>query len=270
MRSGEFNCRNLQFRCKKETSSVMNQSGESIDLYKSEENSCNYLDGEISASIFANPYSPPDWPLYTQLIQKGFRRSGEMIYRPDCTSCRQCISVRLKVSDFSANRRFRRTWNNNHDIKTEATKPQFTDEYFALYRHYLSIQHAGGDMENPTEKDFSSFLITDWTDTVFLESRLDGRLLSVAVTDIVLDGLSSVYTFYEPEERKRSLGNFSILCQIELCRQLNIPYLYLGYWISGCQKMAYKNDFSPLEYFYNNQWLDKPTFEQLTSAKTTV
>lgn len=246
----------------------MNKPGESIDLYRSEENNCNYLEGEISASLFANPYSAPDWTLYKLLIQKGFRRSGEMIYRPNCTNCRQCISVRLKVGEFSANRRFRRTRNTNHDIETNAAKPQFTDEYFALYRRYLSVQHAGGDMDNPTEQDFRNFLITDWSDTVFLESRLDGRLLSVAVTDIMLDGLSSVYTFYEPEERKRSLGNFSILCQIELCRKRDIPHLYLGYWISGCQKMAYKNEFGPLEYFYENQWLDKPTFEQSIGANT--
>lgn len=244
----------------------MTRSSESIDLYKSEENSCNYLEGEISASIFANPYTPPDWALYTHLIQKGFRRSGEMIYRPDCAACRQCISVRLKVSDFTPNRRFRRTKNQNQDIVTTAAKPQFTDDYFDLYQRYLSAQHAGGDMDNPSDEDFRNFLITTWSDTVFLESRLNGQLLSVAVTDVVLDGLSSVYTFYEPEERKRSLGNFSILSQIDLCLQLNVQYLYLGYWISGCQKMAYKHDFTPLEYFYDNQWLDKTSFTKLTDT----
>lgn len=247
----------------------MTHSGKSIVLYKSEENSCNYLKGEISASIFANPYETPNWSVYTQLIQKGFRRSGEMVYRPDCASCRQCISVRLKVDDFSPSRRFRRTKKHNQDIETVTAKPQFTAEYFALYQRYLAAQHAGGDMDNPSETDFSNFLITEWSETVFLESRLDGRLLSVAVTDVVLDGLSSVYTFYDPEERKRSLGNFSILSQIALCQRLNGQYLYLGYWVSGCQKMAYKNDFAPLEYFYDDQWLDKTNFTNIVGATAT-
>ena len=249
----------------------MNQPGESIDLYKSEENNCNYLEDEKAASIFANPYaSPPDWALYTHLIQKGFRRSGEMIYRPDCANCDKCVSVRLKVNDFVPKRRFRRTWNSNQDISTTPVRPLFTDENFALYKTYLSVQHAGGEMDNPTEKDFSNFLINDWSDTVFLESRLNKRLVSVAVTDIVLDGLSAVYTFYSPEERKRSLGNLSILCQIELCRKLDLPYLYLGYWISGCKKMEYKNEFGPLEYFYDNRWLDKSAFELSLEHPTLV
>ncbi len=239
----------------------MNRLTEGIDLYKSEENNCSYLEGEQSASIYANPYSTPDWGLYTHLIQKGFRRSGEMVYRPDCSNCRKCVSVRLKVGDFTANRRYRRIWIKNHDIETKPSKPQFTEEYYGLYKRYLAIAHAGGDMDNPSEEDFGNFLVTDWSDTVYLESRLEGHLVTVAVTDIVTSGLSSVYTFYEPAEHKRSLGTFSILSQIELCRQLDLPYLYLGYWISGCRKMEYKNEFGPLEYFYGEQWLDKAAFK---------
>ena len=229
----------------------MNHESDKLSLYKSGDSECGYLPGLSASSLFANPYDPPDPALYDHLIRFGFRRSGNLVYRPDCTACRRCISVRLRVCDFAPNRRFRRILKKNLSLQTFIAEADFNNDYFALYRLYLSTQHRGGSMDNPTPEDFKRFLLTRWSETLFLEIRgQNNKLLAVAVTDVVEDGLSSVYTFYDPAEKARSPGQFSILQQIELTRQKALPYLYLGYWIADCRKMTYKADYQPLEYFY--------------------
>lgn len=236
----------------------MTEKQHPVRFFKSVDTPCNYLPGETASSVYANPDEPLDANLYELLIHHGFRRSGELIYRPDCSDCDQCIPVRLKVDAFTPSRRHKRALARNQDISLTVAKPRLTDEYFALYSQYLSAQHPEGGMDNPSEEAFEDFLVTDQLESRFVELRRpDESLFAVAVTDVVSDGLSCVYTFYDPAEFKRSPGVYAILQQIELTRAAGLPYLYLGYWIRDCRKMAYKNEYQPLEYFAGETgWLD--------------
>lgn len=134
----------------------------------------------------------------------------------------------------------------------------FNDEYFDLYQRYLAARHPDGGMDTPEPQNFISFLITDWATTVFYEFRKKDRLLAIAVVDELTDGLSAVYTFFDPNESHRSLGRFAVLVEIELARDQGLNWLYLGYWIADCRKMQYKNEYQPLEYFYQEKWHEKP------------
>ena len=234
-----------------------------VSLYKSECSPCSYIHGLQASSLYANPYDPPDKVLYNHLIRFGFRRSGDLVYRPDCGSCRRCVPVRLKVCDFNPGRRFKRILRSNQDISIKSVRPVLTDEYYRLYQRYLLSRHAGGSMESSSEQDFSNFLVSHWLDSRFIELRCEDTLMAVAVSDILQDGLSAVYTFFDPEHSNRSPGNLAILVQTELAREQALPYLYLGYWIRDCNKMSYKSDFQPLEYFAEDRWMDKEEFEEL-------
>lgn len=192
---------------------------------------------------------------YDLLIQKGFRRSGHHIYRPHCDACRKCISVRIIIEEFTPKRAQKRAEKNNSDLTTHLSDSRYTEEYFLLYKKYLNNRHPDSGMDKPTKVDFERFLVTDWCDSIFCELRLDGELLCVAVTDVTSTGLSAVYTFFDPDYPKRSLGTAAIMKQIELTRQMNLPYLYLGYWISGSQKMMYKATFNPQEHYIGDHWV---------------
>lgn len=236
----------------------MNEEQRPVRFFKSVDTPCNYLPDNSASSVYANPDEPLDGNLYELLIHHGFRRSGELIYRPDCSECDQCIPVRLRVDEFVAARRHKRTLARNNDVQLSVARPHLCDAYFELYCRYLNAQHPEGGMDNPSREAFEDFLVTDKLESRFIELRRpDQSLLAVAVTDVISDGLSCVYTFYDPEESKRSLGVLAILRQIELTRAAGLPYLYLGYWIRDCRKMAYKAEYQPLEYFTGDAgWLD--------------
>ncbi|MDO6462274.1 arginyltransferase [Granulosicoccaceae sp. 1_MG-2023] len=236
----------------------MTQHERPLRFFKSVDTPCSYLPGRQASSVYANPDEPLDADLYDLLLHQGFRRSGELIYRPDCKDCDACIPVRLRIADFTPARRHKRTLARNADISLSVARPQLTEEYFTLYSRYLQAQHPGGGMDEHDEQAFRDFLVTDSLESRFVELRDAGQqLLAVAVTDVVSDGLSCVYTFYDPAQNKRSPGVLAILQQIELARAAGLPYLYLGYWISDCRKMAYKKDYQPLEYFTGEPgWLD--------------
>ena len=133
-------------------------------------------------------------------------------------------------------------------------KARYSDEYFELYRDYLNARHADGEMADPEPDDFKQFLFSDWSNTHFLEVRKDERLLAVAVTDVTPSGLSAVYTYFDPAESRRSLGNFCILQQIQQTRDMQLAHLYMGYWIKDCQKMSYKTNYQPMELLINDLW----------------
>ena len=133
---------------------------------------------------------------------------------------------------------------------------KFIDEHYELYQRYINSRHKGGSMENPSKSDYHRFLICDWSDTKFIEFRQDKKLLAVAVTDLTNSGHSAVYTFFDPDQPQRSLGHYAILKQIEMTRTLDLPYLYLGYWIKDCDKMTYKSRYQPAEGFINDSWVD--------------
>ncbi len=245
----------------------MGHSSHKIRFYHSPESECGYFSTQYSRSLVVNPFDDPDANLYSSLVTKGFRRSGSMIYRADCAKCNCCIPVRLRASEFQMKRRFRRTLAKNSNIAIRVNEPILTDEYFNLYKRYVNILHTGGSMTDPCKDDFENFLVTqNWSNALFMEFRFEKELIAVAVTDIVSDGFSCVYTFYNPLERHRAPGQFAILRQIEMTCEYQLPYLYLGYWIEDSSKMSYKSDYQPLEYYFNEKWMNKNEFEQLASS----
>ena len=231
------------------------QHSSKIVLFQSPPEPCSYLDNHTARNVYADPFRPPTMPLYNGLIQKGFRRSGDYLYRPHCEQCEKCISARIIVDEFKPNRSQKRAANANRDLTFSREPAEFTDEYFELYCRYLSSRHKDAGMDNPAQTDFERFLISDWCDTEFCALRLDGQLLAVAVTDMVSTGLSSVYTYFDPDFPKRSLGTACIVKQVDFARGLGLEYVYLGYWIEACEKMSYKSCYKPQERYVNDNWV---------------
>ena len=227
-----------------------------LHFYASSPESCGYLPGRQSISAFANPYMDMDVETYDDLIQYGFRRSGAYLYRPHCPDCNECISIRVPVNEYRFSRGDRRTMRRNDDLRIQLMEGHYEEEHYELYRHYINSRHSGGSMENPSRSDYERFLICDWTESLFIEFRQGERLLAVAVTDVTRTGYSAVYTFFDPQEARRSLGHFAILKQIELSINNGLPYLYLGYLIKDCDKMNYKSRYKPTQGFINNSWID--------------
>ncbi len=225
-----------------------------IRLFATHPHSCSYLDNEEATTIFVDPKQRVDAELYSNLSEHGFRRSGSHLYRPHCSSCKACVPARVPASLFSRNRKHRKCWNRNNDLLVSSSRHQ-TDEHYQLYAKYIELRHQDGDMYPPTREQFDSFLTSEWGVTEFLEFRLDGELLAVAVCDRMKNGYSAVYTYFDPDHERRSLGVFAILWQIELCKQFEYGSLYLGYWIKQCQKMSYKTEYRPLELFTENRWI---------------
>lgn len=192
--------------------------------------------------------------VYSQLALRGFRRSGEYVYTPRCSQCKDCIPARIPVNDFKPNRSQKRCWNLNQDILVSQTEPKFKEEHFKLYRKYISHRHSGGGMDNPDPEQYLSFLTSSWSDTVFFEFRLQQTLLAVAVVDNMEQGLSAVYTFFDPDHSQRSLGVLAILWEIQEVKQRGLSWLFLGYWIKECKKMSYKGAYRPLEILRDGVW----------------
>lgn len=224
-----------------------------LQFYATPPQACAYLPEQESISLFADP-AATDQPLYDQLAQLGFRRSGSHVYRPACSLCHACRPARIPVADYEPRRRDRRCSERNSDLQLTPVKAKFSAETYALYCRYLQARHADGGMDKPTPEQFSDFLIGNWSTTWFLELRLEQQLLAVAVTDQLADGLSAVYTFFDPAQSARSLGRYSILQQIQATQDLGLAYLYLGYWIEASPKMAYKGEYRPLETFNGDTW----------------
>jgi len=164
------------------------------------------------------------------------------------------MPIRLPVHDFQPSRCQRRIWKKNQDLTIHIKDDLFCDEHYRLYERYLQYRHPGGGMDNTTPDKYRGFLRCSWMDTRFIEFRLKRKLLCIAVTDFLIDGLSAVYTCYEPGYEKRSLGTFAIMWQVEAAKRFNMPWLYLGYWIEASTKMNYKTRFKPYEVFRNGCW----------------
>lgn len=227
---------------------------EDLKLFQTSPHPCSYLD-EWATTVFIDPDATVDQALYSQLSRHGFRRSGRHLYRPHCESCRQCILSRIPVADFEFNRSQKRCLKRNGDVRVEVDEATDFSLDYPLYARYISERHRDGDMYPPSEEQYRSFLSAEWGVTRFGRFYQDERLIAVSVFDVLDDGLSAVYTFFDPREHQRSLGNFAILWQIEQTRKLGLDHLYLGYWIRDCQKMSYKIHFRPLQLFIDNRWL---------------
>lgn len=229
-----------------------------LSFYATPPHNCSYLPARESITLFADPRYPKTNRLYAALSERGFRRSGEHLYQPYCESCSACVPIRIPIEQFRPRRRHRRTCRQNEDLSLSYKPPRFEQEHYELYCRYLTARHAGGGMDDPSPDSYMNFLTASWADTLFLEMRQGDRLLAVAVSDQMPQALSAVYTFFDPDAARRSLGRYAILQQIELARSSGRRWLYLGYWIEGCRKMRYKTEYQPLEYFYVDDWWPQP------------
>ncbi|MCZ6828218.1 MAG: arginyltransferase [Gammaproteobacteria bacterium] len=234
----------------------MTSSLRDLKVYTTYPHSCSYLEGQEATTLFVDPRTPVDGRLYSQLSALGFRRSGSHLYRPHCSKCNACIPARVPVRRFQPRRSQRRTWNRNQDVQVEQLESIATDEYFELYRRYIEDRHRDGDMYPPLRDQYESFLSDVWGVTEYYRLELLGQLAAVAVVDRLEDGLSAVYTFFEPQLHRRSLGTYSVLWQLRRAARNGLDYLYLGYWIKQCQKMSYKIQYRPLELYINGRWVD--------------
>ena len=226
-----------------------------VQFFLTPKHPCSYLNRNNAQTLFFDPRQIITTSMYQALTDQGFRRSGSHLYRPHCGACQACIPTRVPVNRFKPNRRQRRAVNRNEDLHVRIEEATFSRRHYHLYERYISLRHADGDMYPASEDQYRSFLLSPWSNSVFVSIYEGERLLSVAVTDKQPQGLSAIYTFFEPAEARRSLGTLSILKQIELCREWNLPYLYLGYWIKDCEKMSYKTQYRPTELFVNNKWV---------------
>tara|TARA_B100000029_G_scaffold504356_1_gene583056 strand:+ start:405 stop:1118 length:714 start_codon:yes stop_codon:yes gene_type:complete len=231
-----------------------------LKFFKTPKHDCSYLPGEQAVTLFADPLATIDTSTYTSLSAAGFRRSGSHIYRPFCESCNACVPVRVPVKTFVQRRKHKRVIKRNQDIEIHKTPPKLRNEYFELYERYINERHADGDMYPADLKQFESFLVKGREETMFYEFRDNNKqLVAIAVADKLLDGLSAIYTFFEPNDRSRSLGVYAILWLIEEAYRLNLDNVYLGYWIKDSQKMDYKIEYKPIELYIKNKWISIPS-----------
>jgi arginine-tRNA-protein transferase len=225
-----------------------------IQFYTTAPYACSYLSGHVARSQVATPGHLIDAQIYSELVRNGFRRSGIFTYRPQCDSCRACVPVRVPVALAHTDRSQRRALKQHMHLVATEHPLQFSEEHFTLYQRYQSARHAGGGMDLDNREQYTNFLLQTHVDTHLVEFREDGILRMVCVIDRLTDGLSSVYTYFDPDVPRASYGTYGVLWQIEACRRLELPYLYLGYWIRDSDKMAYKSRFQPVEGRINGQW----------------
>lgn len=222
---------------------------------------CPYLKGKLERKVFTHLVGPEAPQLNDMLSQGGFRRSQNIAYRPACEGCAACVSVRVPVDAFRPNRGFRKTLKRNADLTGRIVRAKATSEHYSLFRNYIDQRHSDGGMADMSVLDFAAMVDESFVDTRIAEFRLapdddheKGQLMGAALIDMLDDGISMIYSFYETDEESRSLGTFMILDMIEKARALDLPYVYLGYWIEGSDKMAYKARFLPQERLTREGW----------------
>lgn len=225
-----------------------------LNYYLSAPHPCSYLQGRTARSQVLVPGQHINTHIYGQLLQMGFRRSGFNVYQPHCEACQACIPVRVDVHAFQAHRTQRRIKSKNMDLELSEHTPYFDAEHYALYQRYQTVRHAGGGMDHDDPDQYQDFLLSSHVDTRLLVFRQQGIVRMVSLVDLLDDGLSAVYTFFDTDFPTRSLGVFNVLSQIEWAHRLGLPYLYLGYWIKDSRKMSYKQQYQPLQGRLNGQW----------------
>ena len=216
---------------------------------------CSYLPAMEASTLFIDPEAKIDKKTYSFLSERGYRRSGNFLYKPDCLNCQACISLRIPVAEYQLSRSEKRILRKNSDLSIFPVEHIFSEQFYNLYDQYICARHYDGDMYPPSEEQYYNFLNNGFGTSEFMAFTQGSALKAVAVIDRLENGLSAIYTFYDPAEEKRSLGSFAILWQIEYARQLGLDYVYLGYWVKNCAKMNYKTRFRPAEVLVNQRWM---------------
>lgn len=230
-----------------------------LQFYATAPYSCSYLADRFARSQVATPPHLVSGDVYGDLVRAGFRRSGVFTYRPHCDQCSQCIPVRVPVSCFHPSRSQRRSLRAHEGLQVHERPLKFFARHYDLYLRYQAARHSGGGMDQDSDEQYSHLLLQSRVDTrliEFTDPQQNDALRMVSIVDVLDDGLSSVYTFYDAAVRGASFGTYGVLWQIAQCALNRLPYLYLGYWIRNSQKMAYKSDFRPIEGLFDGDWRD--------------
>lgn len=232
-----------------------------LQLHSTPPYPCSYLPEKMACSQVVSLEHSIEAPVYSRLIHKGFRRSGMYIYRAHCQDCHACVSLRIPVASFVANRTERRTQQRLQNLRATVMELNYSPEHYDLYCKYQNARHRDGGMVEDTRQQYEQFLLRSSVKTCLVEFREcsedvhePGVLRMVAVIDVLRDGLSSVYTFYDTDNPSASYGTYGVLWQIEYAKKLKLSHVYLGYWVHGCPKMAYKVRFNPFELFMGGKW----------------
>lgn len=232
----------------------MSSSLHHLKVFTTYPHECSYLLGKEATTLFVDPKQDVDQNLYTSLSRMGFRRSGLHMYKPHCAGCQACVPARIPVADFIPSRNQKRVLKRNADLRVQSLTELNAQQTYPLYERYICARHHDGDMYPPSIEQFQSFLGQAWDFTRYYCFSLGNEVKAVAVVDHLNDGFSAIYTFFDPADDARSLGKFVILWQIELARQLQLPFVYLGYWVQNCRKMDYKIQYKPIELLDQGEW----------------
>lgn len=230
-----------------------------LQFYSTSEYDCSYLSDRQARSQVAAPTHLINTPVYSRLVEQGFRRSGLFTYRPLCVACQACQPIRIDVAKFQPRRSQRKAWTRHQTLHTHERRLVWDPEHYALYHRYQLHRHPGAGMDEDSVSQYTQFLLTSGVDSRLIEFRLPcGTLQMVALVDMLDSGMSAVYTFFDPDAAG-SLGTYGVLWQLAHCRAMNLPWLYLGYWITESRKMAYKSQFRPFQVLNNGIWGEPST-----------